>query len=130
MITIILTVVLAVVVVGLSIVVVKTVAAPKRVEGIKKLLKQGKNQSAAKLAKQIIAKDPKNYQAHYYLGKAYLADNRDELALMEYKNINENALFNESLPEVQFRKEFASLLMKFNQKEEALRESPVIKTRP
>lgn len=122
MITIILTVVLAVVVVGLSIVVVKTVAAPKRVEGIKKLLKQGKNQSAAKLAKQIIAKDPKNYQAHYYLGKAYLADNRDELALMEYKNINENALFNETLPEVQFRKEFASLLMKFNQKEEALRE--------
>ena len=114
--------VLAAFVIGLIFIIIKSVAAPKKVDGIKKYLKQGKNQAAAKLAKQIIAKDPKNYQAHYYLGKAYLADNRDELALMEYKNINENALFNENLPEVQFRKEFASLLVKFNQKEEALRE--------
>lgn len=113
---------IATVIIALIIVVIKSVAAPKKVEGIKKLLKQGKNQAAAKLAKQIIAKEPTNFQAHYYLGKAYMADNRGELALMEYKIVNEKALFDASLPEIPFRKELASLLLKYNQKEDALKE--------
>ena len=109
-------------VVALLIIAIKSIVSPKKVENVKKLLKQGKNQQAAKLAKQILTKEPHNYAVHYYLGKAYLADNRSELALMEYKNVNENALFDSNLPEVPFRKEYASLLMSYNQKEEALNE--------
>ncbi len=111
-----------VIVVGLLVFIIKAVTSPKKVDSVRKLIKQGKNQAAAKLAKQLIAKDPKDYHAHYYLGKAYLADNRSELALMEYKTVNDNALFDATLPEVQFRKEFASLLMKYNQTEEAMKE--------
>lgn len=113
---------IAVIVVALSIFIVKTVSAPKKVDSVRRLLKQGKNQAAAKMAKQIIAKDPKNYLAHYYLGKAYCADNRGELALMEYKLVNENALFDAVLKEIPFRREFAALLVKFDHKEEAMRE--------
>ena len=109
-------------VVALLIIAIKSIVSPKKVENVKKLLKQGKNQQAAKLAKQILTKEPHNYAVHYYLGKAYLADNRSELALMEYKNVNENALFDSNLPEVPFRKEYAALLMSYNQKEEALNE--------
>ena len=69
----------------LLIFVVKNVAAPKKVEGVQRYLKQGKTQAAIKLAKAILQKDPKDYLAHYYLGKAYLADNKNELALMELK---------------------------------------------
>lgn len=111
-----------IIIIALAALVIRLVAMPKKLETVKKLLKQGKNQAAAKLAKQIVAKDPQNYAVHYYLGKAYLADNRGELALIEFKTVNEHALFDSSLPEIPFRKEFASLLVKYNQTEAALKE--------
>ena len=70
------------------------------------LYRQGKTQTAIKMCKQIVSKEPKNFQAHYYLGKAYLKENRTELALMEYKTVNDNALFGEGIEELPFRKEF------------------------
>ena len=112
----------AMVVVGLAIIIGKSLVAPKKIDSVKKLLKQGKNQAAAKLAKQIIAKDAKDYHAHYYLGKAYVADGRKELALLEYTTVNENAVFDSTLPEVSFRKEYASLLMSFDRNDEAMKE--------
>lgn len=120
--TIALSVAILIIIAGLLALVIRLVAMPKKLEGVKKLLKQGKNQAAAKLAKQIVSKDPQNYAVHYYLGKAYLADKRDELALMEFKNVSEHALFDSSLPEIPFRKEFAVLLSKYNQTAAALRE--------
>ena len=109
-------------IIGIAAILIKYFAMPQRVDTVRKLIKQGKNQAAAKLAKQIIAKNPKDYPAHYYLGQAYLADNRGELALIEFKMINDNALFGPMLPEVPFRQEFAALQMKFNHTEEALKE--------
>ncbi len=119
---IILLAVIAVIVISLFIIIIKTIASPKKVDSVKKLLKAGKNQAAAKLAKQIVTKEPSNALAHFYLGKAYLADNRAELALMEFKFVNEHALFDTQLQEIPFRKEFASLLFKYNQMDAALRE--------
>lgn len=115
-------VVVAVIVIGLAIVIGKSLAAPKKIDSVKKLLKQGKNQAAAKLAKQIIAKDAKDYHAHYYLGKAYFLDGRKELALIEYAMVNENAIFDNTLPEISFRQEYASLLTSFDRNEEAMKE--------
>lgn len=110
------------IVISLSIVVFKTIASPKKIDNVRKLLKAGKNQAAAKMAKQIVTKDPSNALAHYYLGKAYLADNRGELALIEFKFVNEHALFDNQLQEIPFRKEYGSLLLKYKQIEAALRE--------
>ena len=77
--------VLGVIITFLILFLVKNMLLPKRVESVPKLIKQGKTQNAIKMAKQIIAKDPKNYKAHYYLGKAYQKENRTELALYKYK---------------------------------------------
>ena len=113
---------IGVIVISLFIVIFKTIASPKKIDSVKKLLKAGKNQAAAKLAKQIVTKEPSNALAHFYLGKSYLADNRAELALMEFKFVNEHALFDAHFQEVPFRKEFATLLYKYNQMDAALRE--------
>ncbi len=102
--------------------VIKSTVVPKRIEGINKFIKQGKTSSAVKLAKSIIAKNPRDYHAHYFLGKAYQADNKPELALMEFKIVNQNAIFDEELPEVEFRRQISQLYLKFNQPEEALKE--------
>lgn len=113
--------VLSVVICALVILIVKNFASPKKVEAIPRLLKQGKIQNATKIAKQIISKDSKNYLAHYYLGKTYVADNKPDFALIEYKLVNENMLFGSSLNEIQFRKEYCDLLLKQSQEEEALK---------
>ncbi|MCR4900650.1 MAG: tetratricopeptide repeat protein [Treponema sp.] len=113
--------VLAIFIIGLLVFIIKTTMTPKKVESIPKLIKQGKTQNAIKLAKQILAKDPKNFIAHYYLGKAYLKENKSELAIIEYKLVNENALFGPQLDELSFRQEYAQLLMKYNQLQEALK---------
>ena len=112
---------LAVVIISLVIVIVKAFVSPKKIDAIPRLIKQGKTTNAIKLAKQILAKDQKNYLAHYYLGKAYVKENRTELAIIEYKNVNENALFGEGLDELNFRREYSQLLLKYNQQNEALK---------
>ena len=113
---------LTVFIAGLLLFFAKSVLAPKRAEHILKLIKQKKLSAAEKAAKQILAKNPKNYLVHYYLGKAYLAENRGGLALMEYKTVSENAVFGDDIAEVPFRKDLAALYLQFNQEENALRE--------
>lgn len=112
---------LAGVIAGLVIVVFKTVMSPKKLEAVPRLIKQGKTAAAVKISKQIISRDPKNYMAHYYLGKAYLKEDRKELAIIEYKTVDENALFGEGIDETSFRTEYAALLQKTNQQNEALK---------
>lgn len=102
--------------------VVKSVVSPKKIETLQKLIKQGKISSAIKNAKAIIQKDPQNYLAHYYLGKAYLKDKKSELALMELKYVDQHAVFDANLSELEFRQEIAPLYTKFNQPGEALKQ--------
>ena len=101
---------------------VKNLAQPKKVSAITRLIKEGKYPQAVKAAKYIISKDPQNYVAHYWLGKAYLLDKKPELALLEYKDVNKNMLFNGDVSEVSFRKEFASLCSRYKQTDEALKQ--------
>lgn len=121
MITVILIAVLGTFVTSLVFIIIKSVLSPKKTEVLPKLIKQGKTQNAIKIAKQIIAKDSKNYIAHYYLGKAYIKENKTELAVIEFKYVNENALFGEGIDELSFRKEYSQLLLKYNQQNEALK---------
>ena len=102
--------------------IVRSLLAPKKIEGIQKLISAAKYAQAIKQAKALINKNPHDAEARYYLGKAYLADGKAELALMEFKNVNATALFSKSIPETEFRKTIAQLFLKYNQPEEALKE--------
>lgn len=115
-------VIVAIAITGGLVALVKATSIPKKAESIQKLIKQKKIPQAIKIARQIISKDNNNYIAHYYLGKAYLADNRAELALSEYRLVADNALFGSHLPENEFRKELAYLYTKFNRNDDALKE--------
>lgn len=110
-------------IVFLSYLVIKSFVTPRRIDGIQKLLKQKKYNSAIKLAKSISSKDPTDYTARYWLGEAYLADGKPELALMEFKFVNQNAIFGGDIAEIPFRKNLAMLYLKFNQQEEAFKQN-------
>lgn len=100
----------------------KSLLVPKKIEGIAKLLNSGKYSQAIKQARMIITHNPRDAEARYLLGKAYLSDGKAELALMEFKTVDETAIFSKTLPEPEFRKTIAQLYLKYNQPEEALKE--------
>lgn len=101
--------------------VIKSITSPKRAETIQKLIKQGKYNAAIKAAKSIIQKNPRDMKIHYVLGKAYIADGKSELALTEFKTVDQNSLFDD-ISEKDFRKQFGELYTKFHQPEEALKQ--------
>ncbi|MBQ9239204.1 MAG: tetratricopeptide repeat protein [Treponema sp.] len=101
---------------------VKLIAAPKKVDALQKLFTQGKYTAVEKAAKSLLAKEPDNFLAHYWLGKAYLAEKRTEIGFMELKLVNQNAIFGPELSEVTFRREISQLYLQFNHQQDALRE--------
>lgn len=118
---IILIIVLCAIVATATFFIIKNILLPTKADVLPKIYKQGKTQHLIKVAKQIISKDSKNYLAHYYLGKAYIKENKTELAILEFKIVNENALFGSDIEEIPFRQEYASILLKCNQQGEALK---------
>ena len=77
---------------------------------------------AIKAGKAAVEKDPKNAEAHYYLGKALLADKREEQALREFKSVSRLGIEGKNIPETEFRQTIARLYQKYNESEEALKE--------
>lgn len=110
------------VVIFFFVILVKNILAPKRAAQLATLYKQNKIGAATKLAKQLLAKDSRNPDAHYYLGLCYLADSKPEIALMELKTVNQIGMFEGMVSEITFRNTIADLFMRFNQYEEAQKE--------
>jgi len=104
------------------IILLRFVFNPRRVESVQLLIKQGKISQATRLARQIIAREPRNADAHYVLGQAYKEAQKPELALMEFKTVNALGIFSGICREIPFRKEIATLYLQFNQVDEALKE--------
>ncbi|MDR2394202.1 MAG: tetratricopeptide repeat protein [Treponema sp.] len=102
--------------------VVKYLMAPKRIETLPKLLAEGNTQGVIKSALAIITRQPKSVEAHYYLGMAYLAENRDSVALIELKFVSQMGVIGRSIPEIDFRQTMAQLFIRCNQPEEAIKE--------
>ncbi len=110
----------------LVILVIKSFLEPKKISSIKSFIKQGRYAQAGKAAKLLITKEPRNGLAHYYLGICYLQDGKGELALMEFKTVNQISQFGSDLSEIEFRHKMAELYFKYNQPEESLKEYLVL----
>ncbi len=106
----------------LTLFIIKSFITPKRVSSLENLINKRRYTQAIRLAKQLIAKDPHNMDAHYFLGLAYLKDGKEELALMEWKKVNQVGDFSGTIKEIPFRRQIAELYAKFNQIDEALKE--------
>ncbi len=105
-----------------TLLIVRNLVAPKKIARVKQLLKQNKSSQAVKTAKILLAKDNRNPELHYLLGQAYLQDSKPELALMEFRTVNQIGQFGGAVPELLFRKQTAELFERFNQPDEALKE--------
>jgi tetratricopeptide (TPR) repeat protein len=102
--------------------IIKKVILPKRTVPAGNSLNRNELLKVMRSAKAAIEKDPQNAEAHYLLGKAYMADKREEQALREYKSANRLGIGGKDIPETEFRETIAKLYAKFHEEEEALKE--------
>jgi tetratricopeptide (TPR) repeat protein len=102
--------------------IIKKIIIPKRAEQSGNLADRNETLKAIRAAKAVLEKDPQNAEAHYLLGKAFLADKRDEQAFREYKSANRLGIGGKNIPETVFRETLAALCAQFNEPEEALKE--------
>ncbi len=116
------TILVGITLISIIIFVFRNVFSPKKIATVAQHVKQGKYTAAIRLAKQVLAKEPRNSEGHYLLGMAYKGDGKPELALMELKTVNEIGKFGGLCAETSFRAEIADLYAQFNQPEEALKE--------
>jgi tetratricopeptide (TPR) repeat protein len=115
-------IILGVVLGVITFIVIRSIINPKKLSFLADLIKQNKYAQAVRVAKKILQKDGRNFEAHYLLGQAYVGDGKPELALMELKTVNQIGHFGTYCKETPFRKKIAELYAKFNQPEEALKE--------
>jgi len=114
--------VLGVGVVALSVFIVRMISSPRQSKAIAEALKQGRSAVVVRSAKALIAKEPHNAAAHWYLAQAYQAEGKPELALMELKAVSQIGQFGPDVPEIDFRNRIAALYERFGQVEDALKE--------
>ena len=101
---------------------IKNIILPKRAAAAKNYLNQSNILKAVRAAKAAVEKEPENAEAHYLLGKAFLADKRDEQAFREYRSASRLGIEGKNIPESEFRETLAGLYARFNEEEEALKE--------
>ena len=96
--------------------------ATRRISALQSMLKSGKTKQVIRMAKRLLARNGRSSDAHYLLGMAFLQEAKPELALMELKAVNQLGDFGGICQEIPFRKQIGELYLRFNQKEEALKE--------
>jgi tetratricopeptide (TPR) repeat protein len=106
--------------------IIRGIVIPKRAEQSANFANRSETLKAIRSAKAAIEKDPQNAEAHYLLGKAFLADKRDEQAYREYKSANRLGIGGKNIPETPFRETMAALYVQFHEPEEALKEYIVL----
>ena len=110
-------------VVGLLIVfLIKKVILPQRAAAAARLLNKSNILQTIRKAKAAIERDPKDAEAHFLLGRAYLVDKREEQAFREYRSASRLGIEGKNIPETEFRETIAMLYAKFHEEEEALKE--------
>jgi tetratricopeptide (TPR) repeat protein len=105
------------------VIMVKKILGPRKIEQLVELLNQNKTGYVIRYAKRLIGREPRNSAAHYILGKAYLAEENHDMALVEFRTVNLIGIFDKTYcQEIPFRKEVAELYRRFEQRDEALKE--------
>ena len=96
--------------------------SPKKINSLRVLIKGSNYKMAIKLAKEIIAKEPNNAEAHFYLAESYYHEGKYELALIEYKATDKMGIFDKHINEFDLRNRLAELYSRFDNLDESLKE--------
>lgn len=117
---------LIVVVIGilgfLAFIILKKLLSPNKSQALRNMIKTGNYKGAIKVAKEVLSKSPRDFEAHYFLGEAYYKEGKKELALIEYKSADKIGSYTKEINELNLRQKLAELYLEANNLDEALKE--------
>jgi tetratricopeptide (TPR) repeat protein len=102
--------------------VMKRLVSPKRLVIIEHMIESGNTKSAIRQVKNILARNERNPDAHWYLGECYRAENRPDLAIVEYRFISNTGRYTTIAAEKKVRERLAQEYLKLGQIDEAQKE--------
>ncbi len=102
--------------------VLKNLITPKKLITIERMLETGNIRGALRQAKNLLARNERNPNAHWYLGECYRLQNRYDLAVAEYKYITNTGKFTSIATEKKVRERLAEAYLKLGQLEESQKE--------
>jgi len=101
---------------------IKTVIRPKKLHSIEQLIDAGNTKAAIRQAKTLLSRNEKNPDAHWFLGECYRAENRPDLAVVEYKYITNTGRFTNNATKKRVRSRLAEEYLKLGQIDESQKE--------
>ena len=102
--------------------VLRTVISPKKLRHIESLLADNNVKAAIRHVKMLLAKNERNSDAHWWLGECYRAENRPELAVVEYRYITNTGNFTATASQRKVRRRLAEEYFKLGQIDESQKE--------
>ncbi len=100
----------------------RTAVGQKKLQVISKLIESGDTRVAIRHAKSLLNRNEKSIDAHWFLGECYRAENRPELALVEYRFIVNSMRFTDMVNERMVRSRLAEVFLNLGQIEESQKE--------
>jgi tetratricopeptide (TPR) repeat protein len=104
------------------VIILRTSIKPKRLQLIEGLIESGNVKAAMRQAKMLLARSERNVDAHWFLGESYRAENRPELAVVEYKYITNALRFTQFATERKVRERLGEAYLELGQVDEAQKE--------
>jgi len=101
---------------------IKRLVSPKRLAAIERMIESGNTKTAIRQVKNILARNERNPDAHWYLGECYRAENRLDLAVVEYRFISNTGKYTNISTEKKIRERLAHAYLKLEQIDEAQKE--------
>ncbi len=91
--------------------VLQTFVLPRRIDEIAQMIEAGQTKQAIKKLIDILQKDDRNSYAHYLLADAYVRENNQKLATVEYRQVLKYGKYNEKVNEIDVRSRLAKLYL-------------------
>ncbi len=101
---------------------IKKMISPKKLIIIGHLIESGNTKAAIRQVKSILARNERNPDAHWFLGECYRAENRSDLAVVEYRFISNTGKYTNIATEKKVRERLAHEYLKLGQIDESQKE--------
>ena len=102
--------------------IIRRLASPRKFLELEKLIESGNTKAAIRYAKAVLARNERSPDAHWYLGECYLAEDRSDLAAVEYKYITNYGKYTNAATEKKVRSRLAHTYLKLEQLDESQKE--------
>ncbi|MBN2324097.1 MAG: tetratricopeptide repeat protein [Spirochaetes bacterium] len=100
----------------------RVIISPKKLHHLESLIENGNVKAAIRQAKTLLSRNERNPDAHFWLGECYRAENRPDLAVIEYKFIAGTGSYTAAATQRKVRKRLAEEYLKMGQIDECQKE--------